>query len=276
MQNNNDPIKISQQKNGGYLICNERFNLHSDSISVRINGGNLTSFDFKDTTEGDYCLGGIDGVVQTDISRDSNIEVRREIFLANDGQASAIRFKVKNISDVGIHFDGINPLELSNEESFLVGGANMSDWKMLRYPFHKNDIPSYFKPTVVDKDFEDAVFSCVGAVPGQGVLYNRLNSETRTITSGPMLIIRNDKCDDASQLMLCTTGIEKHFLEMFLTTTEDRQNLKEFKISCDFDGILLNPGDEAGMHWILIAPGKHESDLVGLYTETVEIGRAHV
>jgi len=217
----------------------------------------------------DLCLGGIDGVVQTDISRDSNIEVRREIFLANDGQASAIRFKVKNISDVGIHFDGINPLELSNEESFLVGGANMSDWKMLRYPFHKNDIPSYFKPTVVDKDFEDAVFSCVGAVPGQGVLYNRLNSETRTITSGPMLIIRNDKCDDASQLMLCTTGIEKHFLEMFLTTTEDRQNLKEFKISCDFDGILLNPGDEAGMHWILIAPGKHESDLVGLYTETV-------
>jgi hypothetical protein len=80
----------------------------------------------------------------------------------------------------------------------------MPKWKMLRYSFHKNDIPSYFKPTVVDKDFEDAVFSCIGAVPGQGVLYNRLNSESRTISADPMLIIRNDDNKDAAGLMLCT------------------------------------------------------------------------
>jgi len=269
MLQNNDPISIKRKENGGCIFSCERFYLESESISVKISGENLASFNFQDAVEQAYILGDATGVVKTDIARDAKVEIRRELFLADNGQMSAMRFIAKNISQDDINLDSINPIEILNEKSFVVAEANMPKWKMLRYPFHKNDIPSYFKPTVVDKDFEDAVFSCIGAVPGQGVLYNRLNSETRTISAGPMLIIRNDDNKDASGLMLCTTGIEKHFIEMFLTTTDDRQNLKEFKIECNFDGIVLTPAEEADMHWLIIAPGKSESDLVDIYTETV-------
>ena len=264
-----DPIQTRRASNGQYTIENGQFRIHSDSTRVRIGGEELTAFDFTDTSQRSDTIGHNHGVVKSDVSLTAGIEVRREIFVSNDGKCAAMRFGVKNTRDSLIHLEGIDTLEVAQEDSFLVGGGTMGEWKMLRYPFHKNDIPSYFKPTTVDKDFEDAVFSCVGAVPGQGVLYNRLNISTRTITSGPVLIIKNTQRKDTPALMLCTTGIERHFMEMFLTTTEDRQNLKSFKIECNFDGIVIDPGEEALTHWLLITTDSHESDLLQTYTETV-------
>ena len=264
-----DRIQIEKARDGQYTISNNSFFVHSDSISVRIAGEELTAFDFIDASERSCSIGQIQGMVHADTSTTAGIQVRREIFVSDDGRYAAIRFFVKNKRDSRIDFGGINPLEINRESSFLVGGGKMREWKMLRYPFHKNDIPSYFRPTTVDKDFGDAVFSRIGAVPGQGVLYNMLNVSTRTITSGPVLIIRNTEKADSPLLMLCTTGIEKHFMEMFLTTSEDRQNLKSFKIECNFDDIALDPEDEASTHWLLITSDEHEADLLHTYTETV-------
>ncbi len=269
MLQNNDPISIKRKNNGGCVFNCKRFHLESESISVKISGEIFRQFDFQDMGEQPYMLGHVSGTVKTDIARNEKIQVRRELFVADDGQIAAMRFIVKNISRGNIRFNGINPIEILNEKSFAVAEANMSAWKMLRYPFHKSDIPCYFKPSVADNSFEDAVFSCVGAVPGQGVVYNRINSESRTVSSGPLLIIGNGDNVDAQKLMLCTTGIEKHFIEMLLTTSDDRQSLKEFKVECNFDGIELKTGDAAGMHWLLIAPGKNESDLIGVYADTV-------
>ena len=264
-----DRIRIEKSRDGQYTIRDDHFYIHSDSISLRTTDESLTSFDFADERSQPCVIGHIHGVIQSDASLSSGIQVRREVFVSDDARYAAIRFAVKNVRDSRLHFQGINPLEIKQEASFLVGGGPMPEWKMLRYPFHKNDIPSYFRPTTVDKDFEDAVFSCVGAAPGQGVIYNTLNVSTRTVTSGPVLIIRNTEREGMPLLMLCTLGIEKHFLEMFLTTTEDRQNLKSFKIECNFDGIAIDPGEEALTHWFLITTGNHESNLLKTYTETV-------
>ena len=44
---------------------------------------------------------------------------------------------------------------------------------------------------VMVKPFEDAVFSVIDAIPGQGVVYNRMNVERRTITSESLAILRH-------------------------------------------------------------------------------------
>lgn len=266
---NNDPISIEPESNGGYAFSCERFHLRADSISVKISGENLNVFNFRPLEKYAYNLGGANGTVTADVSRNDKVEIKRELFVADDNRMSALRFIVKNIGQEKISLDSLNPIEVNDEKSFTVAGAKMEKWKTLRYPFHKSDIPSYFKPTVVNKDFEDAVFSCIHAVPGQGVVYNSCNSESRTISSGPILIIRDAEREDMPGLMLCATGIEKHFFEMYLTTTEDRANLNAFKIKCDFDGITLEPGKSADMHWLLIATGNTESELLKIYTETV-------
>ncbi len=264
-----DNISINTDNNGGYAFSNEQFYFRSESISVTISGEKITRFDFRNPEEYPYNLGGISGRIRADVSRNAKLQVRRELFIADNGSTSALRFIVRNTGKGNISFESMNPVEINSDGSFTVAGARMEQWKMLRYPFHKSDIPTYFKPSVADRDFEDAVFSCVNAVPGQGVIYNSLNAESRTVSSGPILIIRNSADDSAPGLMLCTTGVEKHFLEMFLTTTDDRKKLKEFKIECNFDGIVLKPGREAEMHWLLIAAGKTESSLLNVYTGTV-------
>jgi len=264
-----DKIGIATERDGQYTVGNGSFHIHSSPISVRLEEERITAFDFSGESESSCTIGHTRGVVRADTSNTSGIQVKRELFVSEDGRRAAMRFAVKNRRDGRIHFKGINTLEVNDEASFLVGGGPMREWKMLRYPFHKNDIPSYFRPTTVDKDFEDAVFSCIGAVPGQGVLYNRLNISTRTISSGPVLIIRNTERPGAPLLMLCTLGIEKHFMEMFLTTTEDRQNLMNFRIECNFDGMAMDPDEEAMTHWLLISTDQHESDLLRTYTETV-------
>lgn len=269
MLKRNDPVSIEAKNNGAYAFNGKHYFLRSDSMSLKISGKDFNSFDFKPLEEYSYQLGNIKGKVKVDVSRESGIEIRRELFSADNGVIAALRFKVKNIGQSDIILDSLNPLEVLNNESFTVADGRMDKWKMLRYPFHKSDIPSYFKPTVVNKGFEDAVFSCINAVPGQGVIYNSLNSESRTVSSGPILIIRNDERENEPGFMLCTTGIEKHFLEMFLTTTDDRKELKEFKIECNFDGIVLSPGKEADMHWLLLATAENESALLDIYTETV-------
>ena len=265
-----DRIRIDRVHDGQYTIASADFQIHSDSITVQLEGEQeLTAFAFSDEMENPYTLGDARGTVFTDTSNTSGVQVKREIFVSGDGKRAAIRFAIKNLRDSRMHFNGINILEIDDDASLSVGGGTMAAWKMLRYPFHKNDIPSYFRPTTVDKDFEDAVFSCVGAVPGQGVLYNRLNVGTRTISSGPVLIIRNTQRKEAPLLMLCTMGIEKHFMEMFLTTTDDRQHLASFTVECNFDGIAIDPGEEVNTHWLLISTANHESDLLDVYTGTV-------
>jgi len=262
-------MTIDAKACGQYTIGNDSFCIQSDGTAVQLEGEKLAEFTFSNEEERAFFLGEAQGKTRVDTSNTAGLQIRRELFLSDDGKLAAIRFAVRNQRSGRIHLEGINSLVVRDDRSFLVGGGPMREWKVLRYPFHKSDVPSYFRPTTVDKDFEDAVFSCVGAVPGQGVLYNRLNAETRTISSGPILIVRNADRRDTPLLMLCTTGIEKHLMEMFLTTTEDRQNLKHFQVECTFDCIAMDPGDEQETHWLMLTTGAHESDLLTAYTDTV-------
>jgi len=262
-------ISINRENSGQYTIGDKDFRIQSDSVKVRLEDEELSEFTFANESQSSYTLGDSKGTVFSDASETAGLRITREIFVSDDGKRAAMRFAAKNQRDNRVHLDGIDTLQVNDEASMLVGGGVMREWKMLRYPFHKNDVPSYFRPTTVDKDFEDAVFSCINAVPGQGVLYNRMNVETRTISSGPILIIRNTERSGTPLLMLCTTGIEKHFMEMFLTTTQDRRNLESFRIECNFDGIAMDLGEEVDTHWLLMTTGEHESDLLKVYTDTV-------
>ena len=122
---------------------------------------------------------------------------------------------------------------------------------------------------MVDKDFTDAAFSCINAVPGKGVMYNTTNVETRTITSGPVTMVKNGDRPDSPILMLAITSIRNHFILQSLNTTEDRSAFGAFTIACDFDGRLLDPGEETETHWLLIAIGRHEGELLERYTGLV-------
>jgi len=168
-----------------------------------------------------------------------------------------------------IHLNGIRLANSAGKQGMRIGGAEVGDWKVLRFPTAKSDIPSYVCPGIVDKDFADAAFSCIKAVPGQGVVYNTVNVDTRTISSGPLMLMRNRLDAAGSVFMICSLGLDRHFFDMRLTTTDDRRALKSFEIDCGFDGMAIDPGESAETSWLSFSCGKSETELIGLFTEMV-------
>ncbi|MDD5708038.1 MAG: alpha-galactosidase [Kiritimatiellae bacterium] len=263
-----ETFRVSMDASGGYALTGDTVRLASECPKVTIDG-QACPLHFEGSDRKKMSLGALSGVVYGGASNQDGIAVRRELFLSVDGHTAALRVTLKNNRSKAIRLQTVEPMRMARQSSFIVGDAGIDRWRVLRYPFHKSDIPSYYRPTVVDKDFTDAVFSCINAVPGKGVLYNTMNVETRTITSGPVMMVKNGERPDLPILMLAITNIRNHFILQSLTTTEDRSSFADFTITCDFDGKLLEPGEEAETHWLLIATGGHEGELLGRYTATV-------
>ena len=263
-----EQFEVAAQAGGAYVISGDTINISSEEVKVLVDGREAP-VSFAAESKLDACIGKIKGVIFGAESNIGGIGITREIFLSDDRLTAAVRIIVRNSGVDRFHLDSITPMHMTRQSSFVVGRAGIDKWKVLRYPFHKSDIPSYYKPSVVDKDFTDAVFSCINAIPGKGVLYNTMNTDTRTITSGPVMMVKNFEETELPILMFATTGIENHFILQSLTTTEDRQSFADFNILCDFGGMEMGPGEQTGTHWLLITTGDYEGALLDKYMETV-------
>ncbi len=263
-----DTFSVQLKDNGGYLLSGDTLRLASEAVIVTLDG-RARDLSFENSRCEAATLGRMSGMRQGGEARDRDIRVQREVFLSEDRRIAAVRVRVRNDTSTAVKLDKIEIMRMTRQEQFVVGGDGIETWKVLRYPFQKSDIPSYCRPTVVDKDFTDAAFSCIHATPGKGVIYNTVNVETRTVDSGPVMMIRNADRRELPILMMAVTDLRHHYIYQSLTTSEDRSAFASFNTTCDFLGVQLDPGDEKETHWLLIAIGAHESDLLGIYAETV-------
>lgn len=254
----------------GFKISDDSFLFLSNPVNAVVNDGQSLNCNFTKHEKTPFAFLGIDGDLISDAGEDGDIQITREFFVSSqDDNTMAMRIILTNNSNKDIGLNKIKAIQVDNENSFLIADGKMADWKVLRFPFNKMDIPSYYKPTTVDKDFEDAVFSQIHAIPGQGCVFDTMNVETRTITSGPITIFQNHKKSDQPKLMFSILGIDNHFVDMRLTTTQDRQNLKEFVIDYNFDGVVVEPGGEISSHWLLIKTDVSEDNLLNAYADAV-------
>ncbi len=261
-------ISVKLKENGGYIIAGETLRLDCEAIVVTVDGRAL-DLHFDNSRLESAKLGKMSGILHGGEARDGGMIVQREVFLCDDRHIAAVRVKLSNETSKPFKLDQIEIMRMTRQEQLVVGGDGIETWKVLRYPFQKSDIPSYYRPTEVDKDFTDAVFSCINATPGKGVIYNTVNVETRTVDSGPVMIIKNEERSEMPILMMAITDLQHHYICQSLTTSEDRSSFAGFNTTCDFLGVQLDPGDEKETHWLLIASGAHESDLLATYTETL-------
>ncbi len=223
---------------------------------------------FQEESKKSSLVGGLKGVISESTCTVSGLKITRETFVADCGSSAGIRFRISNTGNSRFHLNGIR-LAKSTGQGMLIGGVEAGDWKVLRFPTAKSDIPGYVCPGIVDKDFADAAFSCIKAVPGQGVVYNTVNMDTRTISSGPLMLIRSNLDPTGSVLMISSLGLDRHFFDVRLTTTQDRRCLESFEIDCGFDGMAMDSGESTGTSWLVFSCGRSETELIRLFTEMV-------
>jgi hypothetical protein len=263
-----ETIQFSQSQDGSYTVYGKTFRLACEGVDVVVDGKSLPLC-FSHRHKDNHSIGSTSGILESGESQGQGMTVRMEFFQSDDRHMAAVRLAVRNDSGKTVKLDRMEVMRMTKQEHFIAGDSGIGQWKVLRFPFHKSDIPSYYRPTVPDKDFADAVFSCINAVPGKGVLYNSENIESCTVSSGPVMMVKNSARPELPILMLAATDIRSHYIQQLLTTTDDRSAFAEFKIVCDFLRVSLEPGAETATHWLLITTGAHESDLLGYYTETL-------
>jgi hypothetical protein len=224
---------------------------------------------FSEAGDEPMVLGNLPGTRHHGVARDGGLRIHRDLFLSDDRQTAGLRIVLRNESTAPVRLGEARIISVDRQADFIVGAAGVDEWSVLRYPFHKSDIPCCYRPTVVDKDFTDAVFSCMNAVPGKGVLYNTVNTESRSVSSGPLMIVGHRSRRDLPRLMLAITDIRNHYIQQILTTNQERTGFAEFSVVCDFLDVQLAPGAETETHWLLITTDVHESRLLERFARTI-------
>ena len=268
MINTPEKLTVTQNSDGGFTVTGNSLRLASKAVQLTVNGRTLYPL-FRAVDNEPMTLGSLQGTMQSGEALQAGMCICRDLFLSQDGQTAALRVRLRNDSSAPVRINEVRTVAVAQQEDFIVGAVGIDQWNVLRYPFHKSDIPSSYRPTVVDKDFTDAVFSTMNAVPGKGVLYNTMNVESRSVASGPLMIIGNRNRKDLPRLMLAITDIRNHYIQQILTTTQDRSGFADFSIVCDFLDLELAPGMETETHWLLITTGNHESLLVERYAQMI-------
>lgn len=261
-------FELKGNSDSSYEISVDCHSFKSGPVDFDVKGISRLELSLHADSKKGSVVGGMKGVISESSCLISGLEITRETFLADCGSSAGIRFRMVNKGKTRIHLNGIR-LANSAGRDMLIGGVEAGDWKVLRFPTAKSDIPSYVCPGIVDKDFADAAFSCIKAVPGQGVVYNTVNMDTRTISSGPLMLLRNNLDPAGSVLMISSLGLDKHFFDMRLTTTYDRRALESFEIDCGFDGMAIDSGESAETSWLIFSCGESETELISSFTEMV-------
>lgn len=263
-----ETLTIEQHADGGFAVGGRTVRLASGAIQIGTAAGELQP-SFSEPVDDPMVLGRLPGMRRRAVAVAAGLRIHRELFLSDDRQTAALRITLRNESDAPVCLGETRLVHVDRQDDFIVGEAGIDAWSVLRYPFHKSDIPCCYRPTVVDKDFTDAVFSCMNAVPGKGVLYNTVNVDSRSVASGPLMIVGHRSRQDVPRLMLAVTDIRNHYIQQILATNQERTAFADFRIVCDFLGVQLDPGAETETHWLLITTGTHESGLVEQYARMI-------
>ncbi|MEG0764644.1 MAG: alpha-galactosidase, partial [Pseudoflavonifractor sp.] len=215
----------------------------------------------------DFALAGMEGSVLRQHARTDGLALTREIFSSGDESVLAMRLTVANISGADLSLDKVSLLRCNGNSSLLVGGP-MQTFRCLKLGRHKLDVPTVFRPSVVDDCHRDASFQAHKLRAGLGVQGNTKDYYSMDkIYSEPAFFVKNDWNDKAEGLGMCVLGQSRHLTSFILSPSEDKQSLKQFDISLEFDGVLLPPGGEQRTHWVMFYTAPNEGEAIGRYSD---------
>jgi hypothetical protein len=249
------PIRIQFDESASYAVLHEQFALKATLQPPCIEEKTLEGLTFSETLpETEAEIGGVRGKVRSAASVQDGVRVVRDFFLSADGQLAGLRVSVENVGDHPFHLLNVVPFEATGTDSVVVGGARMPDWRVLRMSRQKNDVPGVFRPSVDDANLAYAMFSSTDIPAGQGVSLRGGCSTGDHVAADPCMVFRNDKEGSHPAMFLGVFGQIEHLSEVRLYPSADRKELNSLAVICEYDGVLVEPGDVRTTHWLLFYP----------------------
>lgn len=184
-------------------------------------------------------LAGRDGGCTVDTFSTPGLELVREVWLASDSGALALRLTLRNTGTEPLRLESLAPLSCKGPGSFRLDGRGAPDWTVLVQKRMKNDIPETVRPQAGMSLEADPFFL--------------LRADS---TSGPELI-----CGFISQLG-CLSSLDLSF-----GGSEGHPALDSLTALCEFDGVLLPPAGQRSSQWVFLRCGPEPNALMADFAD---------
>ncbi|MCE5270126.1 alpha-galactosidase [bacterium] len=184
-------------------------------------------------------LAGRDGVCTADTFSAPGLELVRQVWLARDSDALALRLTLCNTGAEPLRLEALTPLSCRGPESFILDGRGAQDWSLLVQRRQKNDIPSVEKPR-----------------PGLHLEADPFFLLRADSASGPELL-----CGFITQLG-CLSELDLSFGER-----DGRPALDSLAARCEFGGVELPPLGERTSQWVYLRSGPDPNGLMADFAE---------
>ena len=221
----------------------------------------------RERTERTRTLAGHEGRLVADTFTSMGMELLREIWIGSDGDAVAIRQKIRNRGADDLRLDALLPLSCEGTESLLLNGEGPGAWDVLAQQRLKNGVPTSLRPGVFDGDYAHAVKGTteLGDTPGE------VDARTGRVEMDPLCLLRLRDTPGAPVLFAGYISQIGHCARLILQfrTQSDCTQLERFTAECEFDGCVLPPGGERTGQWLLLRTGTDADELLSDFADRV-------
>ena len=230
----------------------------------------LAAWEFDNRIERSFELATIPGKLTVDTFVAADLELERQVWVAADETAVAMRHKLANRSAAAIQLDALEPLRCAGPASLLIVGQGAAAWEILVQKRFKNDGPTSFRPGIADADLEMAKKS----VGPTGEVVEATEDNVTRVRADPFCVLRPRGQSRGEALMLGYLSQRGHLARLAMQFTEADAgdvSLDHLIAECEFDGVRVDPGEERAGQWLWIAAGETDeliadfADRVGIY-----------
>ena len=240
-----------QLDGAGFDLAANGFTLSARTLAPRFAGVVDAPLDFQPDGVAAATIGPMSGEILRQVATFAGCRVSRKIFQAADRTVVAVRLGVRNDNAASIELLSLVP---AYAETLRVADADLADWRIVRAGRQKNDIPGNFRFTDDDIDFEHAKIDAAEFKAGSGVQASDLaksRGKPDTVQADPYLWIKHRSDASRPGLFVGVLGQTDHLTQIYLQSTEDRRAFHSLAVTCEMDGITLQPGEERTSHWIV-------------------------
>jgi len=186
----------------------------------------------------------------------------REVFRPDgDGDVCAVRVRLANTGHGPIAVHGLVPLAIG-EDGLRLGDTPVSDWRFMRQPRKKNDMPAVVRLGDTTPRVWDAF---VGTPETGGAPRTDASTPPTTLVSSEATVIATN--DHA--VLFGVFPLHKQLVRMRMAISADRQRLEAFEVCCECDGQLLPPGAEVASQWVLVRVGRDPFAALDAYADVL-------
>jgi hypothetical protein len=271
-------LDVQFDRSGSVTVRGSTCAMQLQTLAPRVLGVEDASLQFRSQTTHEDSIGPIGGQTTVHIAAFAGCQVAREVFVSRDRRLVGIRISLTNQTSSALELQAMVPVSATGADTLQAAGATLPDWRIVRMSRQKNDVPGNFRFTDQDTDYEHAKIDGAEFKAGMGVQADDLATASQnatTVQADPFIWIKNRRDASVPGLFIGVLGQTEHLTQILLAANDDRTSLRSMAVRCEYDSVIIAPGQTRTTHWTLLWEEVDEETMryryIGLLADVMKV-----